>query len=323
MTKALTAANAAQVTTVETFGGNLIERFVKFAGVSESSRLTYAKSLRQLFAFFNANSITRPTRENLIDWLDGMKASNKSASTVQLYLTSAKIFFRWLNQEGLYPNIADNLKSGLKPNHNHKKDALSTEECAKLIKSVKAISLKTQKRNEEMELRDRAILSLMTTAGLRTVEVVRANVADIRFERGKRFLYVQGKGHADADEKILLANQTYAAINAYLKVRKAISSSEPLFVSTSRSNKGARLDTQTIRKMVKKQLRSIGLDSPRLTAHSLRHATATNLIFAGVELPKVQKVLRHRALNTTMIYANAFERFNNNSEQILADLIFS
>ena len=108
----------------------------------------------------------------------------------------------------------------------------------------------------------------------------------------------------------------------YLKARKSSAAQEPLFVSTSRSNRGQRLDTQTVRKMVKAQLRAIGLDSPRLTAHSLRHSAATNLIFAGVELPKVQMILRHKNLNTTMIYAAAWERYNNDGEQILASAIF-
>lgn len=314
MTAALTTVNNAAVVNVEGFGVNLIERFAKFAGVSESSRQTYAKCLRQMFRHFVTKEIVNPTRENLVDWVEEMKIAGKSASTIQLYLTATKIFFRWTMQENIYPNIADHLKSGVKPSHAHKKDALSTDQCAELIKSVKGDS--------EKDLRDRAILSLMTTAGLRTIEVARANAGDIRFERGKAFLYVQGKGHSAADEKVLLPKQTYKAIQAYLKARGKVSNNAPLFVSTSRSNKGARLDTQTIRKMVKANLREIGLDSPRLTAHSLRHSTATNLIFAGVELPKVQMILRHKNLNTTMIYAAAWERYQNNGEQMLADEIF-
>lgn len=314
MTAALTTVNNAAVVNVEGFGVNLIERFAKFAGVSESSRQTYAKCLRQMFRYFVTKEIVNPTRENLVDWVEEMKIAGKSASTIQLYLTATKIFFRWTMQENIYPNIADHLKPGVKPSHAHKKDALSTDQCAELIKSVKGDS--------EKDLRDRAILSLMTTAGLRTIEVTRANVGDIRFERGKAFLYVQGKGHSEADEKVLMAKQTYKAIQAYLKARGKVSNNAPLFVSTSRSNKGARLDTQTIRKMVKANLREIGLDSPRLTAHSLRHATATNLIFAGVELPKVQMILRHKNLNTSMIYAAAWERYQNNGEQMLADEIF-
>lgn len=296
------------------FGDSLIERFTKFAGVSENSRITYTKSLKQMFKYFSANNITMPTRENLIDWVEDMKAAGKSASTIQLYLASAKVFFRWLAQEGVYANIADHIKSGLKISHNHKKDALSVEQCRELVKHVSGDDLKS--------LRDRAVLALMATAGLRTIEVVRANVGDVRFERGKVFLYVTGKGHAEADEKVLLSKQAYSAIKIYLKARGRVQSSEPLFTSTSRRNKNCRLQTQCISRLVKANLRGIGLDSPRLTAHSLRHAVASNLISAGVELPKVQMVLRHKSLTTTMIYAHSWERYNNDGEQIISNLIF-
>ena len=280
MTAAIVKVENQQGTTYAgTFGDSLIERFAKFAGVSSSSRQTYTKCLKQLFKFFSANEITNPSRADLIDWLDDMKEDGKSASTIQLYLTATKIFFRWTAQEGIYPNIADHMKSGVKPSHNHKKDALSTDQCKELVKSVSGDDVKS--------LRDRAILSLMTTAGLRTCEVVRTDVGDIRFERGKVFLYVQGKGRSAADEKVLLS------------ARGKVQASAPLFVSTSRRNKNARLETQTISRMVKKNLR-----------------------FAGIELPKVQMILRHKSLNTTMIYAAAWERYQNDGEQILSDVIF-
>lgn len=314
MTAAIVTVENQRETCAETFGEKLIERFAFFAGVSESSRQTYIKCLKQLFKFFSANSISQPVRADLIDWLEEMKSEGKSASTIQLYLTAAKIFFRWLAQENLYPNIADHLKSGVKLSHQHKKDALSCEQCRSLVQNVSGNDLKS--------LRDRAILSLMATAGLRCIEVVRANVDDIRFERGKVFLYVQGKGRSAADEKVLLSKQVYFAIKTYLKARGKYPRNAPLFVSTSRRNKNARLETQTISRMVKANLRGIGLDSPRLTAHSLRHSTATNLIFSGLELPKVQMILRHKSLNTTMIYAAAWERYKNDGEQILADAIF-
>ena len=307
-------SNREVATNAGIFGDELVARFVKFAGVSDSSAKTYTKCLRQLFKHFKANEISAPTREDLVDWVDDMKVNGRSVSTVQLYVSAAKIFFRWLSQENLYANIADHLKTGLKPNHSHKKDAHDVDQCRNLVANVKGDSVK--------DLRDRAILTLMTTAGLRTIEVVRANVADVRFERGKVFLYVTGKGHCDADDKVLLSKQAYSAIKTYLKARGRVQHNAPLFVSTSRRNRDARLDTQTISRLVKKNLRGIGLDSPRLTAHSLRHAVATNLIFAGLELPKVQMVLRHRSLSTTMIYAAAWTRYTNDGEQILADLIF-
>ena len=296
------------------FNDALVARFVKFAGVSPSSVATYAKSLRQMLKYFAANNITVPTREALVNWIEDMKTAGRASSTIQLYVTAAKIFFRWLSQEGLFANIADHLKTGVKPAHGHKKDALDVDQCRNLVANVKGDSVK--------DLRDKAILTLMTTAGVRTIEVVRANVKDIRFERGKTFLYVVGKGHTEADDKVLLSKQAYAAIRDYLKARGRVQSSEPLFVSTSRRNCGQRLETQTISRLVKRNLREIGLDSPRLTAHSLRHAVATNLIFAGVELPKVQMILRHKSISTTMIYAAAWERHTNDGEQRVSDMIF-
>lgn len=94
------------------FGKSLIERFVSFAGIADSSRQTYTKCIKQLFKFFSANEIISPTRADLINWIEEMKAEGKSPSTIQLYLASVKIFFRWLEQEGFYANIADHLKSG-------------------------------------------------------------------------------------------------------------------------------------------------------------------------------------------------------------------
>ena len=330
MTELMTVQNTG-IQQREAISADLFRRFIEYTDREPTTTKGYITCLRQFFTWITATGRTQPQRADIIaykEYLEGATfgrtgAEPLKAGTKQQYLRAVKHFFKWTASEGLYPNIADNLKSGVKPSHSHKKDALSTEQCAELIQGVKAISKVKKLHNEEKELRDKAILSLMCTAGLRTIEVVRANVNDIRFERGKCFLFVQGKGHSDADEKILLAKQTQKAIQAYLKIRKPAASSEPLFVSTSRSNKGKRLDTQTIRKMVKARLREIGLDTPRLTAHSLRHSVCSNLVFAGVELPKIQMIARHKNLNTTLIYTHSFERYNNDGEQLLADLIFS
>ena len=246
----------------------------------------------------------------------------KSPSTIQLYAAAAKVFFKWTAEENIYKNIADHVKSGVAPGKTHKKDAPTPEECAALIKSVNCVSKKKQIHNELMELRNRAILSLMTTTGLRTIEVIRANFGDIHHKRGKAFLSVQGKGHDEKDAYVLLSKQTYKAIMTYIKSRGKVQANDPLFISTSNRNKNGRLDTQTIRKMVKSCFRAIDLDSPRYSAHSLRHATASNLIFLGVELGKVSKTLCHARLDTTMLYISAWERYQNDSEQLLSNAIF-
>ena len=172
------------------------------------------------------------------------------------------------------------------------------------------------------DLRDRAIIALMLTAGLRTIEICRADVKDIRRVNGCYFLYVLGKGRSTKSESVKLAPQVYSLIQSYLKVRGRVKGDEPLFVSTSNRSKGKRLDTQSIRKLIKKDLRGIGLDSDRLSAHSLRHTAATQMLLNGVRLEEVQMILRHRNITVTQIYNHAIQRMQNEGENIVANAIF-
>lgn len=296
------------------FTDSLVNRWLKFAAVSPQSVATYTIATRQMFKYFAANNITNPAREDLENWRDSLIANGKSPATIQLYITSCKLFFRFLSMENLYPNVADHLKSRCKINHEHKKDALTAVQSATLLKSVKGNSLKN--------LRDRAILALMLTAGLRTIEIERANIQDLYYFNGFCFLRVQGKGRSEKSESVRVAPQVENLINAYLQARGAVADDSPLFTSCARRNFGARISTQTIRKMAKAHLRGIGLDSKRLSAHSLRHSAALQMLLNGAELTQVQQVLRHVSISTTMIYNHAIERMKNQAECYAANAVF-
>ena len=294
---------------------SLVKRWLKFAGVSEKSIVTYTTSIKQMLRYFADNNITNPVRENLESWRDMLIDSGKSANTVRLYVTACKLFFRWLSQEEIYKNIADNLKSRVKISTEHKKDFLSSTQSRQLLNQAKG-------NGKLKDLRDRAIIALMLSAGLRTIEVVRADVKDIRKINNQYYLYVQGKGRSEKAEAVLLAPQVYSLIQGYLKTRGKVKSNEPLFTSTSNRCKDSRLDTQTIRKMVKFNLREIGLDSDRLTAHSLRHTAATTMLLNGVKLEQVQMILRHKPILVTQIYNHAISRLQNQGELIAANIFF-
>lgn len=222
-----------------------------------------------------------------------------------------------LAQEKLYQNITDHLKNRVKVSNGHKKDALSIKQAKALQKTIKGNSLKN--------LRDKAIIAVLLTTGIRTIECVRSNISDIRQIEGNYFLFVQGKGRSDKAESVLIAPKVYEKIQAYLKARKAsgekVLKNSPLFVSTANRNKNARLDTQTIRKMVKANLREIGIDTPTITCHSLRHTAATIMIQHGEKLYNVQMVLRHKSIATTMIYNNAVTRMKNRAEMTAARVL--
>ena len=259
------------------------------------------------------NRITRPIRSDLIAFRDELKATCK-ASTVKTYLTATRLFFRWLEQEGIYKNIADKIK-GAKVEHGHKKDALTVDQVKDVIDTFKESDDSTAKR-------DYAIFVLMVTCGLRTIEVVRADIEDLRTLGNKTVLYVQGKGKDEKSEYVIITREVEKAIRSYLATRKDATNKAPLFSSTSNNSKGKRLSTRTVSGLVKDSLVKTGLNSSRLTAHSLRHTAVTLSLLGGSTLQEARQFARHSNIATTEIYAHNLERIANPCEGIVSSSIF-
>ena len=294
-------------------GAELFDRFINYLDASPKTIDTYTKALRQLFAYFSLNGIRQPQREDIVAFREELKASGHKPTTIQNYITAAKLFFSWTAQEGLYPNVAEHLK-GAKLNRDHKKDYLTSRQVKEVLEAVERDTIKG--------LRDYAILSLMVTGGLRTIEVIRADVGDIRTAGESTVLYVQGKGKEEKAEYIKIAPAVEKAIRAYLTARGSKADTEPLFTSTSNNNSGKRLTTRSISGMVKERLVNAGYDSTRLTAHSLRHTAVTLALLAGQDITEVQQHARHANIATTMIYNHALDRAKNGCSEAIANAIF-
>lgn len=80
------------------------------------------------------------------------------------------------------------------------------------------------------------------------------------------------------------------------------------------------MNTKSLSRIIKQRMRDIGIDSERVTAHSLRHTAATTLLANGVALPDVQNLLAHKDIKTTMIYQHEFDRLSNPSESLLSGI---
>ena len=288
---------------------NLIVQWLKFADVSEKSVKSYNKGVRRFFCYLSSKGITAPTVDDVYSWKLQLKADGKSASTINLYLTSTKLFFKFLNQRGLY-NVDISHVKGCKISTEHKKDALTPEQGKRVLKSFDTSTL--------AGLRDRAMVTLMMCCGLRTIEVVRANVGDMVKSYGRTSLFVQGKGKDQKAECVMLPPTVEVMIKKYLQARGVTDVSAPLFAGIGNRNKDGRLTTTYVSRVVKTAFRAIGLDSDRLTAHSLRHSAATAMLLAGVELTKVQQILRHKNINTTLIYSHHLDRIDNHGEDAAA-----
>ena len=163
--------------------------------------------------------------------------------------------------------------------------------------------------------RDFALLNLLVRTGLRTIEVVRANVGDLEPRGREVLLWVQGKGRDGKDEFVLLTKETHSPLLEYLSARGSLKETEPLFVSTSHRNANQRLTTRSVSRLVKSYLYQQGLASRRLTAHSLRHTAITLALVGGATLQEAQALGRHASVETALLYAHNLDRFNRAPER--------
>ena len=305
--------NSTAIANAQRVDADLFARYLAYLDASPKTVETYTKALKQMFAFFALHGITQPTREDVIAFRDELKASGHKPTTVQNYITASRIFFKWTAQEGLYPNVAEHVK-GAKLNRDHKKDYLTSRQVKDVLGGVDRDSVKG--------LRDYAVLALMITGGLRTIEVVRADVADLRTVGDSTVLYLQGKGREEKTEYVKVSAEVEKAIRAYLSARGVKDEAEPLFTSTSNNNSGSRITTRAVSGIVKEHLRDAGYDSTRLTAHSLRHTAVTLSLLAGKDIGEVQQFARHANIATTMIYNHALDRAKNGCSEAIAQAIF-
>lgn len=291
----------------------LFSKWIAYLDASEKTQATYSRAIRQFMEYLQAEGISNPTRDTIVAYKEYIAAGHKPTTT-NLYLMAIKQFFKWTAQEGIYPNIAEHVK-GAKLAKGFKKDNLTSKQAAKVLSGIDPAS--------EQGKRDYAIISLMLTTGLRTIEVARADIGDIRTVGDFTALFIQGKGHTDKDNYVKIPAQVEDAIRDYLTCRGKAEDAEPLFTSIAHRNAGERMTTRSISRLVKDALIAAGLNSDRLTAHSLRHTAATLNLLNGGTPEETMQLLRHANLNTTLIYSHALERANNNSEDRIAGAIFA
>lgn len=313
--KALATIGTSAVAKIEFFGDSVIDEFIASRHASDNTNRTYKNALNQLIKFFAANNISVPSEADIDGFINQLK-SQKSPSTIRLYTTVTKAFFSFTARKGYFANVAADVRLNLRKTTTHSKRALTNQQAQKLLASVEGDSL--------LARRDKAIIALCLTCGLRTVEVSRANVGNLRDDgQGGYFLSVQGKGRLTADAVVRVVPTVAKLIDAYLSLRGEVADDAPLFLSDSNSNRGERLSVQSVQKMIRRRLKSIGAYARRsVTPHSTRHFAATCAIRAGVDIREVSQMLRHSNLTVTTIYLHDLSVETRTAEMRVADSLF-
>jgi integrase/recombinase XerC/integrase/recombinase XerD len=157
---------------------SLIDGFLLSQDIKQTSKKTYEKGFKRFKAWIIEKRIARarPTREDILAFKGYLEAQGLSSFTLSTYLVAVRKFFEWAEGMKYYPNIARGVK-GAKKAKGFKKDPLTVDQVKDLLKNIDRSTLQGK--------RDHTLLTLLIRTGLRTVEVIRAEVGDIRQEGGE------------------------------------------------------------------------------------------------------------------------------------------
>ena len=187
----LQTMKSASIEKREEITAELFNRFIAYLDAAPATVATYTKALRRFFGYLSTKGIGQPKRADILSYRDELSNTGHKPTTVQNYIAAVKVFFSWTAQEGLYPNVAERIKTP-KIDREHKKDYLAAAQ-------VKGI-METIERDSLQGLRDYAVFALMVSCGLRDIEVSRADIQDLRTVGGDAAIYIQGKGRAKAHQ---------------------------------------------------------------------------------------------------------------------------
>lgn len=219
------------------------------------------------------------------------KNPNMSRATLNYYLITLRALLRYLVGRDVKVIAPDKIvlaKTGQRQIH-----FLEPEEAEQLIAANDPTS--------KTILRDRAILRLLFSSGLRVGELVTLKREGVNVNRGE--FSVKGKG--GRVRLVFLSNDAKAALADYLKSRN--DTAEPLFLGT-RIKKGALpVTARAVQRLLKRQAQLAGITKP-VTPHTLRHSFATNLLRNGADLRSVQAMLGHASVTTTQLYTHVTDK---------------
>jgi site-specific recombinase XerD len=258
-----------------------IDRFLQHGGLSEATQRAYASDLRVFAAWLEPQGLGLDDVDArvLSDWVAELGSGRKrlAPTSIARRLAAVRSCLRYTFGPAAVPDAA------LAPSRSRRlPEAPKTAEIDELLELVEGDS--------PLALRNRALLELMYSAGLRSAEAVTLDLSDVDFDR--EIVHVRGKG--GKERVVPLGEEASAHIARYLRDGRpelAAGASDAVFLSV----RGRRLDTSTVRRLLRHP-------------HRLRHAFATHLLEGGADLRVIQELLGHASLSTTQIYSHVDAR---------------
>ena len=247
------------------------------------------------FNYFLNNTLSRKklakiNRNDIRKFLAEEYDNGYSSKTVARRLATIKSYFKYLvKTELIQENISIHINSPKVPKK------LPNFVDKNLIDTL----MNTPSLDTHIGIRDRAVLELFYSTGMRLSELVNMNIGD--FEINKKLIRVIGKGNKE--RMIPYGRNAESAIKNYLKIRnlslKPAFANKPLFVNSSEK----RISKRTIQRRMNNYIKLVA-DGKRIGPHLLRHTFATHLLDNGADIRAVKDLLGHSSLSSTQIYTH-------------------
>ena len=261
-------------------------------GLSKNTTLAYKSDLKLFLIWLDGckKKFSNIDRIEINNYLAYRLDNGTSLSTIQRIITCIKSFYSFLFENNIIKSNPAQLIEN--PKKRRKLPTIITEN--EVMKLLEAPDVKTYKG-----LRDKSILELLYSSGLRISELLNVKINQISKE--KKFLKIKGKGNKERLVPIgsSAMNSLIVYLDTYRLNIKNTNNIDILFVNEN----GTIISRQACWKMIQKYA-SISLINKKISPHNLRHAFATHLLNNGADLRTVQMLLGHASLSTTQIYTH-------------------
>jgi integrase/recombinase XerD len=280
---------------VRSLGDTWLEAFVAYSTgechLSENTVAAYRRDVRRFLQWLASRSIPGLTIRDLADYAGWLHARKLAPASIARHIVSLKVFFRYLQLEGvLQDNLAELL--GSQKLWERVPKVLSPQQIDDLLKAPWT--------GDPCWRRDRALLELLYATGCRASELSNLRMCDAHLDES--FCICRGKG--DKERLVPLGARAVEAVRTYLEHERprlaALSPQSDWLLLTYR---GRRLRRERIWELLKRYARRAGIP-PEVSPHTLRHSFATHLLAGGADMRQVQEMLGHASIATTQIYTH-------------------
>ncbi len=267
-----------------------IDRFIKYItaeeGLSPHTIKAYSKDLDE-FSSFVVKKAKDIDNLDIRSFMASLHHKGLKKTSISRKLATVRAFFKYLHREGYVKKNPAKLVSSPKTDKSLP-GFLDIDETFSLMEAPSGETF--------ISTRDRAILELLYSSGLRVSELTSLNISDIDMKEA--LIRVKGKGRK---ERIIpIGSKALESIKNYLPERVSIKNKSTALIL---NNRGGRLTQRSVRRILIHYSRMINLKS-NLSPHTLRHTFATHLLHEGADLRSIQELLGHSSLSTTQKYTH-------------------